>query len=125
MFVFTAIFCVVFILKKLKNKKIPKQLSQEKFDSTMISKMVDVTNQVQTMFNIWPFVSNLKLAKILSKKGNEKELVYKVYRNFDNNFEHILLFTQKENNYVVVIVDLIKKKIKGYFLLDLQNQYEL
>jgi serine/threonine-protein kinase RIO1 len=125
MFVITALLCVVFIFKKLKSKKIPKEFSKEKFDATMIGKMIEVTNQQKSMFNIWPFVSNLKLAKILSKKGKEQELVYKVYRNSDNQFEHVLLFTQKENNFVVIIVDLVKKKIKGYFLLDLQKEYDL
>jgi len=75
------------------------------------------------MFNIWPFVNELKKAKIVSKKINEKDLVYKVYRNFEENFEHILLTTEKDNHYLVVLVNLNKNKIKGYFPLELTNEY--
>lgn len=123
MLITTAVLCVIFILKKRNTRKNPKELSKEKFESTLLGEMIDFTNEVKTMFNIWPFVSELKRANLLPKKIDESQLVAKVYRDSDNNFEHILLNTEKENNYIVIIVDLIKKKTKGYYSLDLKNQY--
>ncbi len=116
------IFLVVLYIK-LKNKKAPKLLSKEKFYSTLTEKMIESSTIDKSMFNIWPFVNELKKAKIVSKKINEKDLVYKVYRNFEENFEHILLTTEKNNHYLVVLVNLNKNKIKGYFPLEMTNEY--
>ena len=116
------IFLVVLYIKQ-KNKKAPKLLSKEKFYSTLTEKMIESSTIDKSMFNIWPFVNELKKAKIVSKKINEKDLVYKVYRNFEENFEHILLTTEKDNHYLVVLVNLNKNKIKGYFPLELTNEY--
>ena len=116
------IFLVVLYIK-LKNKKAPKLLSKEKFYSTLTEKMIESSTNDKSMFNIWPFVNELKKAKIVSKKINEKDLVYKVYRNFEENFEHILLTTEKDNHYLVILVNLNKNKIKGYFPLELTNEY--
>ncbi|WP_281323016.1 hypothetical protein [Flavobacterium aestivum] len=77
------------------------------------------------IFNIWPYVDKLKSAKTVSKKIKEQELIHKIYRNSTGEFEHILLFTEKENNFVVIVVDRKKKKIIGYFLLDLNGEYNL
>lgn len=80
-------------------------------------KEISITND--SFFNIWPYVSELKAAKVLSKKIKESELVHKVYRNLTEDREHILLATEKENHFVKVIVDKNKKKALGYFILDL------
>ncbi len=118
------IIFIVVIYRKLKNKKGPKELSKEKFESTIIGKMVETTDDIKTMFNIWPFVNNLKRVKIITKKIDENQLVYKAYRDTINKFEHILLTTEKENNFIVIVVDLTKKKAKGYYKLDLKNEYK-
>jgi hypothetical protein len=76
------------------------------------------------MFNIWPYVNDLKKVNIISKKIEEDKLVHKVYRNAD--FEHILLNTEEENHFVVIVVNLNKHKLKGYYLIDLTNgEYSL
>lgn len=125
LYVITATICIIVIYKKLKNKKAPKELTQQEYDATIVGIMVDVKNITEPFFNIWPYVNKLKMAKILSKKISEKQLVYKVYRNSKEAIEHILLTTEKENNFVVIVVDTNKKKAKGYFKLHLENQYEI
>lgn len=117
------IIFIIVIYRKLKNKKGPKELSREKFESTIIGKMIDATDEMKAMFNIWPFVNNLKRVKIITKKIDENQLVYKAYRDINNEYEHILLNTEKENNYIVIVVDLTKKKAKGFYRLDLKNEY--
>jgi hypothetical protein len=119
LFVVTSCFCVYFIIKKRRNKKAPKLLSQEKYTSSMNGGMTEISVSNDSFFNIWPYVSELKAAKILSKKIKESELVHKVYRNSTEDFEHILLATEKENHFVKVVVDTNKKKAMGYLLLEL------
>ena len=118
LFVITSFFCIYFIIKKRRNKKVPKLLSKEKYNSSMNEEMKEISSS-DSFFNIWPYVSELKAAKILSKKIKESELVHKVYRNSTEDFEHILLATEKENHFVEIVVDRNKKKAMGYLLLDL------
>ncbi|WP_243412090.1 MULTISPECIES: hypothetical protein [unclassified Flavobacterium] len=100
-------------------------LTKEKYNSTMTGKMEEITPAEVIIFNIWPYVDKLKSIKILSKKIKEQELIYKIYHNSTGEFEHILLSTEKDNNFVVIVVDRSKKKIMGYFLLDLNGEYNL
>ncbi|KFF17993.1 hypothetical protein [Flavobacterium hydatis] len=120
-FVITALFCIYFIIKKHQNKKGPKLLTEEKYNSTMLGKMTEVTVSDQSIFNIWPYISKLKTAKVLSHKIKESQLVHKIYRNSTEDFEHILLSTEKENHFVVIVANRNKKKTIGYFLQDDQN----
>ncbi|MBF4492418.1 hypothetical protein IRZ83_06435 [Flavobacterium sp. JLP] len=117
LFVVTSFLCLYFIIKR--KKKAPKLLSKEKYNSSMTGGMTEISISNDSFFNIWPYVSELKAAKILSKKVKESELVQKVYRNSTDDFEHILLATEKENHFVKIVVDRNKKKPMGYLFLDL------
>lgn len=121
-FVITAFFCIYFIIRKHRNKKDPKLLTEEKYSSTMLGKMTEIKVS-DNIFNIWPYVSKLKTAKVLSHKIKDSQLVHKVYRNSTENFEHILLPTEKENHFVVIVADRNKKKTIGYFIRDLNGLY--
>lgn len=118
LFVLTSFVCIYFIIKKRKEKKAPKLLSPEKYNSSIIGGMKEIAAS-DSFFNIWPYVSELKAAKILSKKIKESELVHKVYRNSTEDFEHILLATEQENHFVEIVVDKNKKKVLGYLFLSL------
>ncbi|MBZ4035805.1 hypothetical protein K6T82_13580 [Flavobacterium sp. 17A] len=118
LFVITSLFCIYFVIKKRKNRKGPKLISEEKYNSTMVNGMTEISAN-DSFFNIWPYVSELKAAKILSRKIKESDLVHKVYRNSTDDFEHILLATEQENHFVKVVVDKNKKKVLGYLFLSL------
>jgi serine/threonine-protein kinase RIO1 len=119
LFVITSFICIYFIIKKRRNKKAPKLLSTEKYNASMSENMEEIPVSNDGLFNIWPYISELKSAKILSNKVKESELIHKVYRNSTKDFEHVLLATEKENHFVKVVVDRNKKKPMGYLLLDL------
>jgi serine/threonine-protein kinase RIO1 len=123
LFVITAFICLYFIIKKQRNKKGPKLLSKEEYSPSMLEKMTEITVSDKEIFNIWPYISKLKAAKILSHKIKESQLVHKVYRNSTEDFEHILLSTEKENHFVVIVANRNKKKTVGYFLHDLNGLY--
>ncbi|WP_431243541.1 hypothetical protein ACQ9BO_02690 [Flavobacterium sp. P21] len=94
----------------MRNKKGPKLLEKEKYNSTMTEKMIEVKDTDSNIFNIWPYVSQLKSAKILSTKIKDHDLIYKIYRDSTNKFEHILLSTEDKNNFVTIIVNKKRKK---------------
>lgn len=85
----------------------------------MLEEMKEIPLANDNFFNIWPYVSELKAAKILSNKIKESELIHKVYRNSTNDFEHVLLVTEQENRFVEIVVERKKKKAMGYLLLNL------
>ncbi len=118
LFVLTSFVCIYFIIKKGKDRKGPKLLSNEKYNSSMTGGMTEISTS-DSFFNIWPYVSELKAAKILSKKIKESDLVHKVYRNSTEDFEHILLATETENHFVKIVVDKNKKKVLGYLFLNI------
>ena len=124
-FAITASLCALIIMLKMSRKKRPKKLEIERYNATMTSKMTEIVTTDGSIFNFWPYVSQLKSAKILSNKIKEKELVYKVYRDANQEFEHIMLATENENNYVSLIVNRNKKKILGYSVVDSQGHYSL
>jgi serine/threonine-protein kinase RIO1 len=119
LFVVTSFVCIYFIIKKRRNRKAPKLLSQEKHSSSMSEKMLEIPISNGSLFNIWPYIGELKAAKILSNKIKESELIHKVYRNSTDDFEHVLLATEEENRFVKVVVDRNKKKPMGYLFLEL------
>lgn len=123
LFVITALFCVYFIIKKQRNKKGPKLLTQEKYNSTMLGKMTEITTSDKNIFNFWPYISKLKAAKVISNKIKESQLVHKIYRNSTDDFEHILLSTEKENHFVVIVANRNKKKTIGYYIQELDGLY--
>jgi len=107
----------------MKNKKGPKLLEREKYNSTLTEKMEEVQKTDSNIFNIWPYVSKLKSAKVLSKKIKDNDLIYKVYRDSSQKFEHILLSTEDKNNFVSIIVNKKRKKTIGYSFLDSDERY--
>ncbi|WET00607.1 hypothetical protein [Flavobacterium sp. YJ01] len=121
----TASLCVLAVIIKMKNRKGPKLLEREKYNSTLTDKMVEVKDTDSNIFNIWPYVSKLKSAKVLSKKVKDNDLVYKIYRDSTEKFEHILLSTEDKNNFVTIIVNKKRKKTIGYSILDSDEKYEL
>ncbi|GIQ58906.1 hypothetical protein Flavo103_20420 [Flavobacterium collinsii] len=123
LFVITALLCIYFIIKKQQNKKAPKLLTKEKYSATMIGKMTEIKASDKNNFNIWPYISKLKAAKVLSSKVKESQLVHKIYRNSTEDFEHILLSTEEENHFVVIVANKNKKKTIGYFFYDLNGLY--
>ncbi|CAI2766058.1 hypothetical protein [Flavobacterium collinsii] len=123
LFVITALSCIYFIIKKQQNKKAPKLLTKEKYSATMIGKMTEIKASDKNNFNIWPYISKLKAAKVLSSKVKESQLVHKIYRNSTEDFEHILLSTEEENHFVVIVANKSKKKTIGYFFYDLNGLY--
>jgi hypothetical protein len=124
-FAITASLCALIIMLKMSRKKRPKKLEIERYNATITSKMTEIVTTDGSIFNFWPYVSQLKSAKILSNKIKEKELVHKVYRDANQEFEHIMLATENENNFIALVVNRNKKKITGYSMVDAHGNYSL
>jgi hypothetical protein len=100
-------------------------LTDKEYKSTMTPKMFDVTQTAEPIVDIWDYVEKLTADKIVNEYTFKNNLVETVYRNQTNTFDHVLLPTPDKDIFIVIIVDLINKNIKGYFRLDLNVEYSL
>jgi len=100
-------------------------LTEKEYKETMADEMVDVTITAEPVVDIWPYVRQLTLDKVVLEYVYKNELVEKVYRNNKGTFDHVLLPTDNSNIFIVVIVDLEQNKIKGHYRLDLNEEYGL
>jgi hypothetical protein len=101
------------------------QLSSEQFRNTIGDGMINATDSAEPVTDIWPYVEELVITGAVHNRVFQNNLVESVYRNKANTFDHVLLPTSDSNNFVVIVVDLMQKKVTGYFLLDLNKEYGL
>ena len=101
------------------------RLTEEEYKSTMTTKMVDVTETAEAVVDIWDYVGQLTEDREVLDYVNNEQLVERVIRNDKATFDHVILPTDDKNIFVVIIVDLTLKTIKGHFRLDLNEQYGL
>lgn len=100
------------------------ELTGLQFKHTFGKSMTDITNvEIDNPINIWEYVKELTENKIVTRIVYERELVEMVYRNDENTFDHILLPTEKDNSYIVIIIDLKKNEIYGHRALDVNIEY--
>ncbi len=101
------------------------QLTEIEFKSTFTEKMIDVTETAEPAVDIWPYVEQLTADKVVDKYTFDNALVEKVYRNQTNTFDQVLLPTPDKNIFIIILVDLVNKKIIGHYPFDLNAEYGL
>ncbi len=101
------------------------QLNKAQYLRTMGNKMYNVTECTEPVADIWNYAKQLLNDKLLSEYGFLHRYVEAVYENDESTYQHILLFTDQKNTYVVIIVDMVHKTILGHYILDLHELYGL
>ena len=103
-----------------------KELTENEFKSTFSEKMNNVTNTVDAIVDIWKYINLLDESKyFINDYIVEKRLIEKVYRNSEETYDQILIPTKKNNNFLIIVVDIIQKNIYGHYLLDLNKEYRI
>lgn len=101
------------------------KLTEREFKDTMTNKMVDVTDTADAAVDIWEYVGCLTKEMEVLDYVCQEQLVEKVFRNDEQTFDYVLLPTDNKNIFIVIIVDLTQKTIRGHFRLNLNEQYGL
>jgi hypothetical protein len=101
------------------------KLTHEQYLSTFTPAMANVTETAEPVIDIWPSVNQLVKKKILPAVVVERYLVEAVYRDLTGTYDHIILPTGQAERVISLIVDIPKKRIFGYYVLDLAKQYGL
>ncbi|MDE6729095.1 MAG: hypothetical protein K2J80_14335 [Oscillospiraceae bacterium] len=89
----------------------------------MGSKMLDITTTAELSQEIWDYAEELLNITPISGERVCQRQIEAVYENNEHTFRHVLLFGEKKNCYVVVIVDLSDRSISGFYPLDLNEEY--
>ena len=100
------------------------KLSYEQYQATFAAPMLDVSQTAEPILDIWPYVeavpeSDLEGFNLLDG------LVRYVYQSPSGQYLHVLVSTDDENTFLVIIIDMLSVKIVGHYLLDLVSLYKL
>jgi hypothetical protein len=95
-------------------------LTEKEYKSTMAGRMIDVTDTAEPIVDIWPYVEELASDKIVPEQVFNNELVESVYQNEDGSFHHVLLPTEDQDIFIVLVIDVTERKIRGNFKLDFE-----
>jgi len=101
------------------------ELTPEEFQSTFGTQMMDVTDSIESTVDIWEYIGELYVDEEVSEYVVANELVEKVYRNESGTFDHVLVPTENENLYLLIVVDLLNESILGHHWLDMAKEYGL
>jgi len=85
--------------------------------------MRNVTGLNNDTIDIWPYVKELADEKIVSAQIAADKIVEIVYQNDSKTFDYILLPHDKENIFIVLVIDRLQQKIAGHYRLDLNEVY--
>ena len=100
-----------------------RELSREEFLTTMGSGMKDITQDAESVVDIWGYAGSLLSEGLISRYGFDNRLIEAVYGDEEGRYHHVLLFTEQSNRYIVIVIDTEKKVILGHHLLDLNEEY--
>ena len=111
--------------KEFAIKRMVNQLCEDQYLSTMGNKMNNITESAEALVDIWSYAKQLLDDHLLSAHSFSKRYVEAVYENDEKTYQHVLLFTNRKNTYIVIIVDIIYRTIVGYYMLDLNEKYDI
>lgn len=86
--------------------------------------MVNKTTTATEVVNIWPYAEAALNASYPSECNCNLE-VSNVYESQDGQFQHILIGTNTSNLYLVIIVNVLERRVEGHYHLNLGKLYGL
>ncbi|MDJ0365610.1 hypothetical protein QMK33_10635 [Hymenobacter sp. H14-R3] len=92
------------------------------FNQTFQPPMQDVTKTAEQLLDIWHYVDAIPFVDF---DGFTLGDVAYVYLNPTGLYQHILIATEDQNVFLVVVIDVLNKGIYGHHLLNLIELYGL
>lgn len=103
-----------------------RELSKVQYLSTMSKpggKMRNITQTAELSPVFWKRAEALINIASISEDSVHTRRLEAIYENDERTFRHILLFGEKKNCYVVIVVDLTDNSMFGFYPLDLNEEY--
>ena len=111
-----------FFIFTISKNMLTKLLTEEEYLETMSEEMVDVTEVAEAAVDIWPYVEKLVRQGVELQQVVDDTDIEMVYRNTEDDFDHILLPTEDESTFTVIVVDTMEREIVGHFVLNLEGE---
>lgn len=102
-----------------------RELTEKEYLDTMSGGMKNITDTAEVLADIWAYAESFSVRMLLSEYGFEHRLVGSVYENAAGTFQHVVLFGDRENVFVVIVVDVANREVFGHHYFDLDNKYGL
>ena len=99
-------------------------LSEQQFKATFAEPMERLCNEVQPPFDFWPYFETIP-AKDFRGLDCSDGAVDCVYRDTTGRYQHVLVNSDDENVFMVVVLDTSQGAVLGHRLLDLNKEYGL
>ena len=105
-------------------------LSERRFRATFGDSMRDISGSEDVespdgVIDIRPYVLSIPPGQFGSAPLVALDEVTSVYRNAQGGFDHVLLACERDNLFLVVVVNYRKARIHGHYFLDLAKEYGL
>ena len=103
-------------------KIVLRTLTEEEFNATFASPMVDVTSSAEEVVDFWSYAEPAlreSFPNICSCDWNVKH----IYESRDGSFQHVLIPMHISNLYLVVVIDKLHRSVLGHHQLDLGAKY--
>lgn len=100
------------------------RLSETEFHATCTNEMSPIDISVGRPFDFWPYFDAIPKQDFEGFDCSNGS-VECAYRNSEGSFEHVLIKSQVQNVYMVLVLDLQKKQVHGHRLLNLDKEYRL
>lgn len=85
--------------------------------------MTDVSGTTAPATDIWPYVEELAVQGYIPAAAAETKRLSFIFRDECNTYDHILIPTTSDDIFLVIVVHLATKSIKGHFEWDLANHF--
>jgi hypothetical protein len=99
-------------------------LSDTEFHATFAEPMRNITGVEREVTDIWPYYETIPPAELLPFVIVDAHVEY-VYRSGDERFDHVLISTDIDNVFLVLVINLREREIIGHHVLNLNEKYGL
>jgi hypothetical protein len=100
------------------------KLSYQEYQATFDTPMLDVSQTAEPVLDIWPYVEAVPESDLEGFNLLDGPVRY-VYQSPAGQYLHVLVSTDDEKTFLVIIIDVLSVKIVGHYLLDLASFYGL
>ena len=102
-----------------------RELTEAEYKATWHGQtMVNKTSMATEVVDIWPY-AEAALKANYPNECNCKLDVNHVYESHDGEFQHILIGANTANLYLVIVVNVLERKVEGHYHLNLGKLYGL
>ncbi len=101
-----------------------KKLTQDEFLATLAAPMIEVPLDAPPPFEFWNYFDEIPKADFDGLDCGDESVTY-AWNHPDGTFQHVLVDSNRENAFMVLVLDLKKNRVYGHRVLTVSDEYEV